>query len=76
MDFNDTPEQAKFRAKCREWLEANAKLKADKAYMNVESSLESHLNTAKEWQQKKYDAGWAMLQWPKDYGGIEASQIE
>ena len=43
MDFNDTPEQAKFRAQCREWLEVNAQLKADQAHMNVESSLESHL---------------------------------
>ena len=76
MDFNDTPEQAKFRATCREWLEANAQLKADKVHMNVESSLESHLKTAKEWQQKKYDAGWAMLHWPKEFGGIEASPIE
>jgi alkylation response protein AidB-like acyl-CoA dehydrogenase len=76
MDFNDTPEQAKFRATCREWLEANAQLKTDKVHMNVESSLESHLKTAKEWQQKKYDAGWAMLHWPKEFGGIEASPIE
>ena len=76
MDFNDTPEQAKFRATCREWLEANAQLKADKVHMNVESSLENHLKTAKEWQQKKYDAGWAMLHWPKEFGGIEASPIE
>ena len=27
MDFKDTPEQAKFRKTCREWLEKNAKLK-------------------------------------------------
>jgi acyl-CoA dehydrogenase len=31
---------------------------------------------AKAWQQKKYEAGWAMLHWPKEYGGIEASPIE
>ena len=27
MDFKDTPEQAKFRKTCREWLENNAALK-------------------------------------------------
>ena len=27
MDFNDTPEEAKFRAEVRAWLEANAKPK-------------------------------------------------
>ena len=26
MDFNDTPKQAEFRAKCRDWLDANANL--------------------------------------------------
>ena len=31
MDFNDTPEQAKFRAQCREWLETNAELKENKS---------------------------------------------
>ena len=76
MDFNDTPDQAKFRAKCREWLEANAELKESKSSVHADSSLEDHLKVAKAWQQKKYEAGWAMLHWPKEYGGIEASPIE
>ena len=52
MDFNDTPEQAKFRAKCREWLEANAELKESKSSGHSDSSLEDHLKVAKAWQQK------------------------
>ena len=52
MDFNDTPEQAKFRAKCREWLEANAELKENKSSGHSDSSLENHLKIAKAWQQK------------------------
>ena len=76
MDFNDTPEQAKFRAECREWLETNAEPKENKASGHSDSSLENHLQIAKNWQKKKYDAGWAMLHWPKEYGGIEASPIE
>ena len=27
MDFNDTPQEAKFRKKCRDWLEKNASYK-------------------------------------------------
>jgi hypothetical protein len=53
MDFNDTPDQAKFRAKCREWLEANAELKESKSSGHSDSSLEDHLKVAKAWQQKK-----------------------
>ena len=30
MDFNDTPQEAEFRTKCRAWLEANAELKTKK----------------------------------------------
>jgi alkylation response protein AidB-like acyl-CoA dehydrogenase len=76
MDFNDTPEQAKFRARCREWLEANAELKESKGSgSNVprsgEPSLADHLKVAKAWQKKKYDAGWAMLHWPKEYGALK-----
>lgn len=29
MDFNDTKEEAKFRKKCREWLEKNATYKEE-----------------------------------------------
>ena len=52
MDFNDTPEQAKFRAQCREWLEGNAQLKESKSSGHSDSSLEDHLKIAKAWQQK------------------------
>jgi alkylation response protein AidB-like acyl-CoA dehydrogenase len=31
---------------------------------------------SKAWQKKKRDAGWACLQWPKEYGGRGASPIE
>ncbi len=87
MDFNDTPEQAKFRSKCRKWLEENAKLKqssSKKAKFGsitdtataVELDLDTLIKAAKEWQKKKYDAGWAMLHWPKEFGGMDATPIE
>lgn len=74
MDFNDTPEQAKFRKTCREWLEKNAEPKSGSSRESFADK--DFLEAAKEWQKKKYDAGWAMLHWPKEYGGIAASPIE
>ena len=74
MDFKDNPEQASFRKNCREWLEKNAKLKIGvekNEFANID-----FLQSAKDWQKKKYDAGWAMLHWPREYGGIAASAIE
>ena len=75
MDFNDTSEQAKFRKTCKEWLEKNAKPK-DNSSKEQSFANKDILKEAKAWQKKKYDAGWAMLHWPKEYGGIGASPIE
>ena len=78
MDFKDTPQEAEFRAKCRAWLEANAELKTKKtnSAKNMNVGNKSLLEAAAEWQKKKYDAGWAMIHWPKEFGGIGASPIE
>ena len=78
MDFNDTSQEAEFRAKCRAWLEANAELKTKKtnSAKNMNIGNKSLLEEAAEWQKKKYDAGWAMIHWPKEFGGIGATPIE
>ena len=65
MDFNDTHEEAKFRKKCREWLEKNATYKDDLTPQNDDFANADKIQTAKAWQKKKYDAGWAMLDLPK-----------
>ena len=78
MDFKDTPQEAEFRTKCRSWLEANAQLKTKKtnSIKNMNVGNKSLLEAASEWQKKKYDAGWAMIHWPKEFGGIGATPIE
>jgi alkylation response protein AidB-like acyl-CoA dehydrogenase len=79
MDFNDTPDEAKFRAEARAWLEANAELKgADDAGGDVLGELvtEESVKAAKVWQKKKADAGWACITWPKEYGGRDATPIQ
>ena len=69
MDFNDTPEEAKFRLEAKTWLEANVP-------SAEELSAVDPMGQAKLWQKRKYDAGWACLRWPKEYGGRNASAIE
>ena len=78
MDFKDTPQEAEFRAKCRAWLEAIAQLKTKKtnSIKNMNVGNKSLLEAASEWQKKKYDSGWAMIHWPKEFGGIGATPIE
>jgi acyl-CoA dehydrogenase len=69
MDFNDTPEEARFRAEARRWLEASVPTRAELEGLDM-------IGRAKLWQKRKYDAGWACIRWPKEYGGRGASAIE
>ena len=78
MNFNDTEQQAQFRAKCSAWLKNNAKLTSQTNSHNPHGKAGSpeFLDASRIWQKKKFDAGWAMLHWPKIYGGLEASPLE
>ncbi len=69
MDFNDTPQEAEFREEARAWLEANAPSAEELQGLDM-------IEQAKLWQKRKYDAGWACLRWPKEYGGRDASPME
>ena len=80
MNFDDTPEEAAFRAEVRAWIDANAPKHLHQALstagfgsgpQGIDTMAES-----KAWQKKKADAGWACLHWPKEYGGRGATPIE
>jgi acyl-CoA dehydrogenase len=77
MDFNDTPEEAAFRAEARKWLEANATRKSDdKQAYRARVDDPGLLKRAKEWQAKKAAAGYARITWPKEYGGQGGTPIQ
>ncbi|MFK7915765.1 MAG: acyl-CoA dehydrogenase family protein [Pseudomonadales bacterium] len=74
MDFNDTPEEATFRAQARAFLEANA-APLGSSQPRTETT-EELVARAKAWQKLKQDNGWACLSWPKEFGGRGATPIE
>jgi hypothetical protein len=81
MNFDDTPQEAAFRAEAKAWIAANAPRQYEEDL--CKSSLgrtqikgANILEVAKAWQKKKANAGWACLHWPKEYGGRGASPIE
>jgi alkylation response protein AidB-like acyl-CoA dehydrogenase len=78
MDFNDTPEEAAFRAEARAWLEANAEpIDPNAPPPNRGEALDPEsVAAAQAWQKKKADAGWACITWPKEYGGRNATPME
>jgi alkylation response protein AidB-like acyl-CoA dehydrogenase len=70
MDFNDTPEEAQFRAKAQAFLKSVAKLKGEeKESLQKRLSEREYLAAAKAYQKAKAEAGFAGLTWAKEQGG-------
>ena len=74
MDLNLTPEQQQFRDELRAWLAAN--LPPPFAGSTNEEEKGEHFEYLRQWQRKVFDAGWAGISWPKEYGGRGAALIE
>ncbi|HEX8595009.1 MAG TPA: acyl-CoA dehydrogenase family protein [Pseudomonas sp.] len=74
MDFLDTPEQAQYRARVRQWLSEQAP--ACEVRAEQELGAEQFMAKARAWQALKYDAGFVGIMWPKEAGGQGASPIE
>ena len=60
MDFNDTPQEAAYRAETRAWLQANT----PKGRIRDDEDP-AGLKEAKAWQAKKAAAGYSCIAWPK-----------
>ena len=66
MDLRDTHDEAEFRAELRAWLEANLP-EERRGWRGGEQRFGDDFG--REWSRKLYDAGYAGLTWPKEYGG-------
>lgn len=77
MDFSEKPEEAEFRQKAANWLEANAtRSSGDELAASLDEDGEAEsLQQAKTWQAKKADAGFVGIHWPKEVGGQGLSPI-
>jgi alkylation response protein AidB-like acyl-CoA dehydrogenase len=81
MNFDDTPQEATFRAEAKAWIAANAprefEAELSKASLG-RIGLQKHdiVEVAKAWQKKKSEGGWVCLNWPTEYGGRGASAVE
>src|SRR5579864_7539682 len=77
MDFDDTPEEASFRAEVHAWLMDNARLatraRGDEARLGPSTG---NLDEARAWQAKKAAKGYARITWPKELGGLGGSAIQ
>ena len=71
MDLTYTKEDDLFRLEAREWLNANV----PKEPPPPEHDGTAYREYALAWQRTQYEAGWAGLSWPKEYGGRGLSAI-
>jgi alkylation response protein AidB-like acyl-CoA dehydrogenase len=78
MDLNLSPSELKFRDEFRAWLSANVPKDWDsrRGEPAQAQAMEGRFEFLKKWQRKMYEAGWAGISWPKEYGGRGASLME
>ncbi len=76
MVLEDSPDEADFRAKARDWIAAHGRFDLVQAVRAGRLSRMDLVSASRDWQRSKFDAGWACLHWPKAYGGQEASVME
>ena len=80
MDFDDTPEEAAFRAEARAFLEANAERAQSRGevegYRRGQDDTRRDRGARKACQAKKHAAGFACIAWPKEWGGRGGTPIQ
>ena len=87
MNFDDTSDEAAFRAEARAWLTANVPhhLRDALAASSARTTSSVHLPhlpgfdalaECRAWQARKYEAGWACIGWPRAHGGRDATPIQ
>ncbi len=78
MDFNDSLEEAEFRARTREFLDRTVPRRkpGEVAGYRRGQDTPDAIASARAYQRAKYDAGFAGISWPKEWGGQGGTQIQ
>ncbi|VAV87334.1 Acyl-CoA dehydrogenase, long-chain specific [hydrothermal vent metagenome] len=66
MDFQDSPEEAEFRAEARAFLSKHLQSKGGNS---PRERGDDYMKRAKDWQKIKAEGGFAQITWPKEIGG-------
>jgi alkylation response protein AidB-like acyl-CoA dehydrogenase len=75
VDLNLTPQEQRFRDEVRAWFAEHVPKDWVKRRDEEESML-GRFEYLRTWQRKLYDAGWAGISWPKEFGGRGAQVME
>ncbi len=69
MDLSYSPQEERFRAALRAWLQAHPPAPEPER-------LDEWIAYGKAWQRQLYAAGWCGIAWPQEYGGRGATLVE
>ena len=72
MEIKFTADEEAFRTQARAWLEANVPREARPEIADLQGRRAYDM----AWQRRMFDAGWAGINWPKEFGGRGASLME
>jgi alkylation response protein AidB-like acyl-CoA dehydrogenase len=78
VDFGYAPEDEAFRAELRAWLAANLGEFVDGGEIGRAHGDQTRRTMARRqaWQQRLHEGGWAAINWPKRWGGREATTMQ
>jgi alkylation response protein AidB-like acyl-CoA dehydrogenase len=71
MDLTFSPDEERFRTECRAWLDAHVP-RPPLPSGDTRAGFAAHL----EWERTLFDARYAVVSWPEQYGGRDASLWE
>ena len=74
MDLNLTAEQKTFRDELAVWLKAN--VPSDWETHRLHDTMHDRFAFLRVWQKRVFEAGWAGVAWPKEFGGRGAGLME
>jgi alkylation response protein AidB-like acyl-CoA dehydrogenase len=76
MDLQLTEKHLQFRTELRAWLEANLRRPWREELRDPKATEDSLMALRREWQRKLYKAGYLGMDWPAEWGGRGATEVE
>jgi alkylation response protein AidB-like acyl-CoA dehydrogenase len=78
MDFSFTPEDEAFRSELRSWLDDHLPAFNEQGEIGdgTSTGLLRTMERRKAWQRELNEGNWAAINWPKEWGGREATVMQ